>query len=210
MRDKQVSKLYLNAFYYVLSGNNRSGGLYRNFTTHSVSFYSSGNESLKARAWERSGAKLMAARIRDSVDLSQSLTLNDLDFKDSDSNEQEEKEELDETGHASPIACCSTAIKSQREEVTSKDGIQSSSSIRALISEEIMPTPAEILNAIGTTITTVPPPSYKSPALDTPSKRVQFSIELVQTPSPSTPVRSHGGTPVTPKSILKDAGNTHT
>jgi hypothetical protein len=63
--------------FFLEGGGHSSGPLAR---VDSVSFYSSGADSLKSKAWERSGAKLVAARIKDSVDMSMSLSLQDLEF----------------------------------------------------------------------------------------------------------------------------------
>jgi len=47
---------------------------------NSVSFYSSRTDLSKAKAWEISGNKLTAARIKDSVDASMGLNLSDLEI----------------------------------------------------------------------------------------------------------------------------------
>ncbi|XP_035710679.1 uncharacterized protein LOC110858009 isoform X2 [Folsomia candida] len=175
----------------------------------SVSFYSSGNESLKARAWERSGAKLMAARIRDSVDLSQSLSVNDLEL-DSNGTDGTDKQDENKIADGSPVPCSSKSLMNFLPCLDSRVlAVENneSSSIQALIHGEMKSSPNDILlNSTGVNLPLAP----KSPGLDTPSKRVKFSLELVQTPSPTTPARSNYGTPVTPKSILKDAASTPT
>jgi hypothetical protein len=144
--------------------------------------------------------------------LSQTLSLSDLEFIDSSGQNNAKRDDNNETRQeedgSSPVPCCSKSCQDVNN-MTATDEQLMKASLHALIHGEIISTTTEILNfnatlpasAAASTITTI-----RSPGLDTPSKRVQFSLELV---SPTTPARSHNVNPVTPKSILKDAGNTN-
>ncbi|CAG7817536.1 unnamed protein product [Allacma fusca] len=162
---------------------------------NALSFYSTGSDSFRSRAWEKSGNKLMAAKIKRKIDsssfMNSGLTLSDLEIIGGGSvGSPESKSAVEEfqsplrissikrsPDHQEP--CCSKSMNDQSVEVAHGNV---NASIEALIRG------APSLALLKTTPKAV---------AATPTKKISFNFDesLIKTPNRSSPG--------TPKSILK-------
>lgn len=198
----------------------------------SLSFYSTGSNAPKSRAWEKSETQLMAARLKESVDIhSKELSLSDFETLPQSPNETAKPSHLSESTDT-PRTNLSFCDDSYTERIASP--LPSSSSqfiphltgpapnldnpnIQALITSNntIFPlfTSIKDESPILAVIQTEPGGSPSaathtvcSPSnLQTPSKRVQFNLNENLVNTPSTARRTSTGTP---KSILKETHDT--
>lgn len=200
----------------------------------SLSFYSTSNAA-KSRAWERSEAQLMAARIKDSVDMrfKEGLTLSDLELLP---NSPCVKPTLQDTETVEPSGT-SFNFSNSFAEMAGKDelpvghlqtncGLQQltgpapgldNPNIEALINSQVFPIPLiskdnelPALKTLTPTRRSGDSPTTSTGAhsqnnLQTPSKRVQFNLNENLINTPSSARRSSTGTP---KSILKESHDT--
>ena len=164
---------------------------------HSLSFYSTGSDSFKSRAWEKSGNKMMAAKIKRTIDsssfMNSGLTLSDLEIlggasspesKSVDHNFQSprmrpRKAMIDES------PCCSKTLKPNGNSVE-VEVVQANvnPNIEALIRSD------QSLSLLKTT-------PKGNGMTGTPTKKISFNFDerLIRTPNRNSPG--------TPKSILK-------
>lgn len=193
----------------------------------SLSFYSNDSGASKSRAWEKSENKVLAARIKDSVDLrsKEALTLSDLDFLSQSPEKKTENVRPTSANDSNATIATNLSyledsfVEQQALPLPAIDKGQSlaellgpapdldNPDIAALIASPFpLPTSKEPDGFLGVNqgepggspvVSASPNPS----TLQTPSKRVQFNLNENLVNTPSSARRAGLGTP---KSILKE------